>query len=81
MYDILAFVALLLLLTGAGWRRASSVASSAASFTVASRDLALFPLVFFGGEAIRLSDMPSRLHEFDAVISCTASSLPLVDRP
>lgn len=45
MYDILAFVALLLLLTGAGWRRASSVASSAASFTVASRDLALFPLV------------------------------------
>ncbi len=29
-------------------------------------------------EAIRLSDLPSRLHEFDAVISCTASSLPLI---
>jgi glutamyl-tRNA reductase len=32
----------------------------------------------FGGEAIRLSDMPSRLHEFDAVISCTASTLPII---
>ena len=29
-------------------------------------------------EAIRLSDLPQRLHEFDAVISCTASSLPLI---
>ena len=32
----------------------------------------------FGGEAIRLSDMPNRLHEFDAVISCTASMLPII---
>ncbi len=32
----------------------------------------------FGGEAIRLSDMPDRLHEFDAVISCTASTLPII---
>jgi len=32
----------------------------------------------FGGEAMRLSDMPNRLHEFDAVISCTASSLPII---
>jgi len=32
----------------------------------------------FGGEAIRLSDMPDRLHEFDAVISCTASSVPII---
>ena len=32
----------------------------------------------FGGEAMRLSDMPNRLHEFDVVISCTASSLPIV---
>ncbi len=31
-----------------------------------------------GAEAIRLSDLPQRLHEFDAVISCTASSLPLI---
>ncbi len=32
----------------------------------------------FGGEAMRLADMPGRLHEFDAVVSCTASSLPIV---
>ena len=32
----------------------------------------------FGGEAMRLADLPERLHEFDIVISCTASSLPLV---
>ena len=31
-----------------------------------------------GGEAIRLSDIPARLHEFDAVISCTASTLPII---
>lgn len=32
----------------------------------------------FGASALRLSDLPSRLHEFDAVISCTASSLPII---
>ena len=32
----------------------------------------------FGGEAMRLSDMPNRLHEFDIVISCTASTLPII---
>ena len=32
----------------------------------------------FGGEAMRLSDLPKRLHEFDIVISCTASSLPII---
>ncbi len=32
----------------------------------------------FGGEVMRLADLPSRLHEFDAVISCTASTLPLI---
>ena len=32
----------------------------------------------FGGEAMRLSDVPNRLHEFDAVISCTASTLPII---
>jgi glutamyl-tRNA reductase len=31
-----------------------------------------------GAEAVRLADLPQRLHEFDAVISCTASSLPLI---
>ncbi|MBV8503405.1 MAG: glutamyl-tRNA reductase [Paucibacter sp.] len=32
----------------------------------------------FSAEAIRLADLPERLHEFDAVISCTASTLPLI---
>jgi glutamyl-tRNA reductase len=32
----------------------------------------------FGAEAMRLADIPSRLHEFDAVVSCTASTLPLI---
>lgn len=32
----------------------------------------------FGAEVLRLADLPDRLHEFDAVISCTASTLPLI---
>jgi glutamyl-tRNA reductase len=32
----------------------------------------------FGAEVLRLSELPDRLHEFDAVISCTASTLPLI---
>ncbi len=32
----------------------------------------------FGAQALRLSDLPSRLHDYDAVISCTASSLPII---
>jgi glutamyl-tRNA reductase len=32
----------------------------------------------FGCEVLRLSDLPSRLHEFDAVVSCTASTLPII---
>ncbi len=32
----------------------------------------------FGAQALRLAELPSRLHEFDAVISCTASSLPII---
>ena len=32
----------------------------------------------FGAHAIRLADLPSRLHEYDAVISCTASTLPII---
>ncbi|HSQ73024.1 MAG TPA: glutamyl-tRNA reductase, partial [Rubrivivax sp.] len=32
----------------------------------------------FGAESLRLSELPARLHEFDAVISCTASSLPII---
>ena len=32
----------------------------------------------FSGQAIRLADLPQRLHEFDAIISCTASTLPII---
>ncbi|HEY0820314.1 MAG TPA: glutamyl-tRNA reductase, partial [Rhizobacter sp.] len=32
----------------------------------------------FGAEALRLADLPQRLSEFDAVISCTASALPII---
>ena len=32
----------------------------------------------FGAQALRLADLPDRLHEFDAVVSCTASSLPII---
>ena len=32
----------------------------------------------FGAQVMRLAELPDRLHEFDAVISCTASTLPLI---
>ena len=32
----------------------------------------------FGGEVMRLADLPERLHEFDIVVSCTASTLPII---
>lgn len=32
----------------------------------------------FGAEVMRLAEMPERLAEFDAVVSCTASTLPLI---
>ncbi|MDU7587528.1 MAG: glutamyl-tRNA reductase [Acidovorax sp.] len=32
----------------------------------------------FGGSVMRLADLPDHLHEFDAVISCTASTLPII---
>ena len=32
----------------------------------------------FGATALRLADLPQRLHDYDAVISCTASSLPII---
>jgi len=31
-----------------------------------------------GAEAIRLADLPARLGEFDAIVSCTASSVPII---
>jgi glutamyl-tRNA reductase len=32
----------------------------------------------FGAHALRLADLPQVLHEYDAVVSCTASSLPII---
>ena len=32
----------------------------------------------FGGRSIALSELPTRLHEFDIVVSCTASTLPII---
>jgi glutamyl-tRNA reductase len=32
----------------------------------------------FGAEVMRLGELPERLHEFDAVVSCTASTLPII---
>ncbi len=32
----------------------------------------------FGAEALRLADLPQRLAEFDIVVSCTASTLPII---
>jgi glutamyl-tRNA reductase len=32
----------------------------------------------FGGEVMHLAELPDRLHEFDAVISCTARTLPII---
>jgi glutamyl-tRNA reductase len=32
----------------------------------------------FGADVMHLADLPERLHEFDAVISCTASTLPII---
>ena len=31
-----------------------------------------------GGEVMHLAEVPERLHEFDAVVSCTASTLPII---
>jgi glutamyl-tRNA reductase len=33
---------------------------------------------FAGAQTMHLSELPSRLHEFDAVVSCTASTLPII---
>ena len=32
----------------------------------------------FGGHAMPLSDLPTRMHEFDIIVSCTASTLPII---
>ncbi|RQR28554.1 MULTISPECIES: glutamyl-tRNA reductase [unclassified Burkholderia] len=32
----------------------------------------------FNGHAMPLSDLPARMHEFDIIVSCTASTLPII---
>ncbi len=32
----------------------------------------------FGGKSIPLSELPTRMHEFDIIVSCTASTLPII---
>ncbi|MDB5890448.1 MAG: glutamyl-tRNA reductase [Polaromonas sp.] len=55
-------------------------AKNPASMAIANRSLARGEKLAarFGAEVMRLADLPSRLHEFDAVISCTASTLPII---
>ncbi len=50
------------------------------SITIANRTLERGEKLatHFGGEVMHLSEIPDRLHEFDAVISCTASTLPII---
>jgi len=50
------------------------------SLTIANRTLARGELLArrFNGQALRLADLPDQLARFDIVVSCTASSLPLI---
>jgi glutamyl-tRNA reductase len=55
-------------------------AKSPLSLTIANRtpDKARALVDVHGGSSMALADLPRRLHEFDIVISCTASTLPLI---
>jgi glutamyl-tRNA reductase len=55
-------------------------AKSPRSITIANRsaDRADLLASVHGGRSIALADLPKRLPEFDVVISCTASTLPLI---
>ena len=55
-------------------------ARSPRSMTVANRTLERGQQLAtrFGAEAMRLAELPQRLGDFDIVISCTASSLPII---
>ena len=50
------------------------------SMTVANRSLDRGQALAeqFGGRAMRLADLPARIAEFDIIISCTASALPII---
>jgi glutamyl-tRNA reductase len=55
-------------------------AKSPKTITIANRSAERADLLAqaHGGRSISLADLPKRLHEFDIVISCTASTLPLI---
>ena len=55
-------------------------AKSPRSITIANRsaERADHLATLHGGRSIALADLPTRLQEFDVVISCTASTLPLI---
>lgn len=50
------------------------------SLTIANRTMERGEILAhrFNGRAIRLADLPEKLASFDVVVSCTASSLPLI---
>ncbi|AMO97370.1 glutamyl-tRNA reductase [Collimonas fungivorans] len=50
------------------------------SLTVANRTLERAELLAhrFNGQAIRLAELPTQLGNFDIIVSCTASSLPII---
>ena len=55
-------------------------AKNPCGMTVANRTMERGQLLArqFNADVMRLADLPDRLHKFDAVISCTASTLPLI---
>ncbi len=73
-----------LLLVGAGEMIELTAAHFASrqplSMTVANRTLERGEALAarFGAQAMPLADLPDRLSEFDVVVSCTASSLPII---
>ena len=55
-------------------------AKNPAQITIANRTLERGEKLAtqFGASTLRLAELPEHLHEFDAIISCTASSLPII---
>lgn len=55
-------------------------AKSPRSITIANRSAERADKLahMHGGRSMSLADLPARLHEFDVVVSCTASTLPLI---
>ncbi len=52
------------------------------SVTVANRTLERGSMLAdrFGADAITLNELPDRLHEFDIIVTCTASTLPILGK-